>query len=331
MFHSAALKLTVWYLGIIMVLSIGCSLALYHISSQDLHRNATRQVGYFNFLPPKEFRTFSQLRGDQLEQDLDHLRNNLISFNILVLLGGGYLSYVLARRTLRPIEYTLEAQKRFSADASHELRTPLTAMQTEIEVALRDPALNKAKAIELLKSNLEETAKLKSLSEGLLRLATTEQSFDLSKTVGLDKITAEAASRLEKTAKTQKVKLDLSGLAAAKAKGDHASLVDATAVFIDNAIKYSSGGSTVKLASGKRGKTSWISVTDTGEGIAANDLPHIFDRFYQADQSRSKNQAGGYGLGLAIAERIISAHHGHIDVHSALSRGSTFTIVLPTA
>jgi signal transduction histidine kinase len=103
------------------------------------------------------------------------------------------------------------------------------------------------------------------------------------------------------------------------------------AILLDNAIKYSPRNSEVKISSVKHGRTAVISVIDKGEGINSADLPHIFERFYRADSSRSKNKSDGYGLGLAIAQQIASAHRGLIDVKSAPSKGSTFIVHLPLA
>ena len=208
MFHSAAVRLTTWYLAIIMVLSIGTSFALYHVSSNYLEQNASRQTGYLRgLLGAQSASEFAELRQQQLEEDRRQLKGNLIIFNLLVLIGGGAASYGLARRTLRPIEDTLESQIRFTADASHELRTPLTALQTENEVALRNPKLSRPEAIELLKSNLEEAVKLKQLSEGLLTLAHANGDEDLTAQVSIKTMVAKAGDRIAKTAKIKKISI----------------------------------------------------------------------------------------------------------------------------
>src|SRR3989344_196465 len=160
MFRSAPAKLTAGYLAIIMALSIGFSVALYHISSNELARSAQLPVDLYSVVfGPDNTTDINNLRLDQLEKDRSRLKLNLLLFNITVLVIGGGVSYILARRTLVPIEEALEMQKRFTGDASHELRTPLTALQTEIEVALRSHSLTKAETVDILKSNLEEVTK----------------------------------------------------------------------------------------------------------------------------------------------------------------------------
>ena len=331
MFHSAAVRLTLWYLAIIMAVSIMFSGLLYRVSANDLERNVNRQIGYFNnFLGPGDFDNYSTLRRHQLNQDTDHLKANLIIFNLLVLVGGGAASYWLARRTLEPIEAALESQTRFAADASHELRTPLAAIQTENEVALRNPNLNKSQAVSLLRSNLEEIAKLKALSEGLLRLASGGGKIEAPETLHMSEIVSEAVERLSKTAELNRITI-VAKVGDYHVKGDRASLIELFAIFIDNAIKYSPAGSKVSISGSKALRDVRIQIRDRGKGIAADDLPMIFERFYQSDASRSKHAGTGYGLGLAIAKKIADAHGGHIEVNSTAGKGSAFIVHLPSA
>lgn len=331
MFHSAALRLTGWYLAIIMVISLAFSVSLYHVSRQELGRNVNRQIGYFNnLIGPDESGDFGILRQRQLQEDLRHLKADLVIFNVIVLVAGGAASYWLARRTLDPIEEALNAQARFASDASHELRTPLTAIQTENEVALRDKTLSKAQAVSLLKSNLEEIGKLKSLSEGLLKLANRKGAIEKPHPVALKEVTAAAVERYQKAAAAAKIKVK-DQTSQVRVMGDRESLIELIAILLDNAIKYSPPGSTVRLSNTVRGKQVLFKVEDQGRGIKKAELPRIFDRFYRSDSSRHKSGAEGYGLGLAIARNIIEAHHGHIEVSSTPRKGTTFTVFLPAA
>lgn len=330
MFHSAALKLTFWYLAIIMAISLVFSVSLYRVSSDDLGRNVNRQIGYFNdFLGPDESLNYRVLKSNQLAQDRNHLKANLIFFNILVLVGGGLASYWLARRTLQPIEEALANQSRFASDASHELRTPLTAIQTENEVALRDKNLTKSQATALLKSNLEEVAKLKTISEGLLRLANGPGALTDPTPVNLQTAISEAVSRQEKTAQAKKITI-ANKSKPLEAPGDNDSLVELVSILLDNAIKYSPAGSTVQITTQRTNKNVVLKVIDKGIGIDKKDLPRIFERFYRTDSSRSR-ESGGYGLGLAIAKKITEAHNGYIEVNSVPNQGTIFSVFLPAA
>lgn len=331
MFRSAALRLTIGYLAIIMALSIGCSLALYHVSSNELARSAQRPVDLYNvFFGPSSSDEINSLRLQQLDNDRNRLKLNLLLFNVAVLAVGGGVSYFLARRTLGPIEEALETQKRFTGDASHELRTPLTAMQTEIEVALRDSELTKKEAVDLLKSNLEEIAKLKSLSEGLLTLATTGSNDSANERVSVAQIVEAAINQVGKPAAAKKIKIN-SSVNDVQITGSPQQLTNLLAILLDNSIKYSPPNSNVMIKVKTKDRQARISVTDRGQGIAAADLPHIFERFYRADSSRSKNTTQGYGLGLAIAKKIVDLHGGSISVKSTPGKESTFTVCLPLA
>lgn len=331
MFHSAAVRLTLWYLALIMLVSLMFSGLLYRVSSDELERNVNRQVGYFtNFLGPNDFLNYNSLRQRQLDEDRSHLRGSLVLFNVMVLVGGGAASYLLARRTLRPIEDALTSQSRFAADASHELRTPLTAIQTENEVALRNPGLKKDEAVALLKSNLEEVGKLKALSEGLLKLANNSGRVDSPQAVSVSAALEPAISRLSKSASQKRIRIN-NQAQNLKAMGDQESLAELFYTLLDNAIKYSAAGSPVNIRTSRHHKEIAVAFEDKGKGIKAEGLSRIFERFYQADTSRTKQGQGGYGLGLAIARKITEAHGGHIEVRSTVGKGSTFIVRLPAA
>lgn len=326
---SAVVNLTLWYLGLIMILSVGFSLVLYRVSSDELSRGLRRQGAYLNLSRlPAQFDTLQEFRTYQLELELAQVRRNLIFFNLLTLFLGGAASYLLARHTLHPIEEALERQSRFTADASHELRTPLTAMQTETEVALRDPKLTREQAIDLLQSNLEEVGKLRALSDGLLRLAHQNGNDLPQEQINLEHVVAAAVSRVSKSAEHKKVKLQVN-TANAAIRGDLESLTELVVILLDNAIKYSSPNTAVTIKALRQGRVASVIISDQGIGIKASDLPHIFDRFYRADSSRSKLQVDGYGLGLSIAQQIVQLHQGSIDAKSTPNLGTTFTVKFP--
>ncbi|MBX4201321.1 HAMP domain-containing histidine kinase [Candidatus Saccharibacteria bacterium] len=314
-----------------MAISLIFSGLLYKVSAAELEHSVNRQIGYFNnFLTQDDVYKYSIMRQHQLDEDKGRLKTNLVVFNVLVLGAGGIVSYWLARRTLEPIEAALEAQSRFAGDASHELRTPLTAIQAENEVALRNPNLTKSQAVDLLKSNLEEVAKLKSLSDGLLRLANDSGQLDNPQPVKLKDVVTAAADRYQKTAGHKHITLSYKA-ADVSVRGDQDSLVELVAVLVDNAIKYSPPKTKVSISASRQGKDALIKVADQGQGIPSVELAQIFERFYRGDGSRAKDSTGGYGLGLAIAKQIAVLHNGHIDVASTPQKGSTFTVHLPAA
>jgi len=333
-FKSAYLKLTIFYVLIAMAVSIAFSIAIYNISSGEIENSLGRQNRVLRDIPITggniaQLPDFDQLRAQQLTESENNLKSNLFYFNLLILILSTGAGYFLARRTLQPIEEAMEAQNRFTADASHELRTPLTAMRTEIEVNLRDQNLNLSQAKVLLNSNLEEIGKLESLSNALLKLARFQkEGKDILKQVSLEEVVVEAYERVEALANKKSIEFD-NDLKDLHVKGDDKSLVELFVILFDNAIKYSPEKSTISIKMQVRDDKAEVSVSDQGMGIKASDLPYIFNRFYRADTSRSKEKVEGYGLGLSIAKSILELNKGDISVSSHPGKGSKFTVKLP--
>lgn len=330
-FHSAILKLTIFYVLIAMAISVAFSIGLYNISSSEINRGLGRQTRVLRDIPADSLQgnmlpNFEDIRLQQIAESNDHLKNNLIYFNLLILLLSSALSYFLARKTLYPIEKAMESQHRFTADASHELRTPLTAMRTEIEVNLLDKKLGLTDAKRLLQSNLEEIEKLESLSNALLKLARyqDESKIALDK-VSLEEAIVEAYEKVESLASKKSIGFK-NNLKNISIEGEKQSLVELFVILLDNAVKYSPEKSKIFINMKQDKNFTVISIKDQGIGIRATELPHIFDRFYRCDTSRCKEQANGYGLGLSIAKRIVDLHGGTIFANSKAGKGSEFTV-----
>lgn len=268
-------------------------------------------------------RLFSAFRQDQREAVEHNLFITLVYVNILILLGGGVLSYLLARRTLRQIEDSHEAQSRFTSDVSHELRTPLAAMKAELEVAMRDKKLSKDDMRELLESNLEEVDKLTTLSQTLLQLSKLDHGKLEKETIDLGVMTSDVVQRYDKNMKRIKTKTPTKPLKITANKG---SIEELLTILVDNALKYSPEKSIITIRVAREGKQALFEITNEGKGIAPDDLPHIFDRFYRADQSRSTH---GTGLGLSLAKKIVEMLGGELSVSSAIDQDTTFRVLLP--
>lgn len=327
LFTSASLKLTSWYLLILMVISLTFSGILYQLASAELRRGLRAPVGIsINGGLFMENDYARQLRESRYRDGVARLTGNLVVLNVVTLVAGGGVSYFLARRTLQPIHEAMEAQGRFTSDASHELRTPLTVMQSEIEVGLRDNAATKKDYRDLLESNLDEVHRLRELSDRLLQLA-SEQDLPLSLS-RLDDIAIEAISRIVKPAQQKHISV-VNEVGPVNVSANLEALADAITILLDNALKYSPKHTTVTMSSEEKGKHVLLHVRDEGPGIANKDLPHIFDRFYRADLSRSRQHVAGHGLGLSIAQRIVEQHDGQLHVESEVGKGTTFTIHLP--
>ncbi|TXG77669.1 HAMP domain-containing histidine kinase [Patescibacteria group bacterium] len=333
--QSATLRLAGTYLAIIMLLSLAFSVVFYNTSARQLDRQASSQLNeVYRQIDPNNVGRVSQ----ELERYLNaraaegraELLAKLILLNLVALVGGSALSYVLARRSLQPIEEAMDAQTRFVSDASHELRTPLTALQLTNEVALRKPRLTSKESRELIEHNLAEATKLKTLSDGLLGLLKQDGHLLEHTSVSLQAVVGEAMNRIAPTAIEKRISVHDS-VPNIMVKSEEAALVQIVTILLDNAVKYSALKSDIYLESKARAKTAYLSVRDNGVGIKASELPHIFDRFYRADTSRSRQHTEGYGLGLSIARKLADQLGAEITAKSEPDKGSTFTIRLPLA
>lgn len=322
LFHSAALKLTMWYLLILMTISITFSAIIYQISSNELGRGIAPKGREYIY----NLEIFEDLQQQRFEEGRRRLLVNLMTLNLFTLAIGGGASYLLARRTLSPIKEAMDDQGRFTSDASHELRTPLTSMRSEIEIALRDKKLSAPAMRKLLESNLEEVDKLRSLSDRLL-LLTSEKQLALG-SLSLDDVATEALNRVVALAQAKDITIE-NVVGRLNVIGSLDSLADLVTILLDNAIKYSPEKTQITIGSELQGKSAVLYVQDQGKGILASEIPHIFDRFYRADPSRNKQHVDGHGLGLAIAKRIAELHGTKITVTSTPGKGSTFSIKLP--
>lgn len=328
MFQSATLKLTAWYLAIIMAVSLLFSIAIYQINYhevnvrlENLQRGITSQFGTQTL---QSFISGTDLLQVQSDQAALQMLISLLYINIFVLVAGGAGSYFLARRTLRPIEEAHEAQSRFTSDASHELRTPLTAIKAEIEVALRDKVIDPVEARELLESNLEEVDKLIQLSEMLLSLSRLDYDTLTKQKLDLPEVLKAALKPHKSVIK----RFDITTRKNAYVEGDKAAIIELMTILIDNALKYSPERSKISIRMFQRMRTIGFEISNSGPKIDEKALPHIFDRFYRGDTSRTNSTKNGYGLGLAIAKKIIDVHEGDIFVQSAKEK-TTVTFYLP--
>jgi signal transduction histidine kinase len=342
MFKSARIKLTSWYLLIIMLISTSFSVVIYRVLTSELDRvERMQRTRIERGLPGRLGITILPDSSDDLPQFLYldpallaetkiRLATMLVIINFGILAGSATAAYFLAGRTLKPIADMVDQQYRFISDASHELRTPLTSLKSEIEVNLRDKNLTLADARKLLASNLEEANNLQVLSDGLIKLSQYQKGENglAIANISLAAITAEAIGKIVKLAKSKNITI-INKVENVTLEANKPTLTEVFVIFLDNAIKYSPKGTKVTLASAKTDGNILVRISDEGMGISPEDLPHIFDRFYRADKSRTKSNIHGYGLGLSIAKQIIDKHRGTIRVQSKPGAGTTFTLQLP--
>jgi heavy metal sensor kinase len=237
------------------------------------------------------------------------------------------LNEMLAR-----LETSFHRITQFTADASHELRTPISLMRTNAEIALRKPR-NEAEYRTALSQILEESEKVSVLIEQLLDLARADSGFPPVPLVRTN--LSEAMDKAYQKASVLAEAKQLNANEHLPAEpvwilGDPAALERLFLIFLDNAVKYTASGGQIEMHLKAHDGVAEADILDTGIGISADDIPHIFERFYQADRSRPRQQNGS-GLGLAIGRWIAQTHGGSVSVESKLSEGTSFRIRFPLA
>ena len=234
-------------------------------------------------------------------------------------------SYVLSGAVTRPVDRAWQQQKQFLSDASHELKTPLTVILSSAELLEQSAAPEQKQYVDNVRA---ESRRMKRLVEDMLTLSRVERGGEHlpDTTADLSDAAADAALRFEPVAYEAGHTLSYDIAPGLLVRGDSGKLEQAVAVLLDNAIKYAAPGTEVRLDAARQGKNACLWVENEGDPIPADKLPHIFDRFYRADASRT--DGGSFGLGLPIARAIVEAHRGTLRCDSG-GHTTRFTITLP--
>ncbi|MBD2037462.1 ATP-binding protein [Leptolyngbya sp. FACHB-321] len=265
-----------------------------------------------------------------LRESLDRVRLYL-ALGVPVTLGIiGITGWFLGGIAMQPTRRAYDQLQRFTADASHELRAPLAAVLSNAQVGLMSPEDSAQQHLRLEK--IVETAKSMSVLIGnLLFLSRREGALALESLKPVDLVALLRSLIHDQTAQAIAQGLTFTSQLPEQAvtlNADPDLLKQAVTNLLSNAFKYTPSGGNVQLRLSTMSRHAIIQVEDNGIGIPAADLPHIFERFYRVDTARSR-QTGGFGLGLAIAQQIITAHRGRITATSTVEKGSTFQIELP--
>ncbi|GMV09758.1 MAG TPA: ATP-binding protein [Gemmatimonadaceae bacterium] len=231
------------------------------------------------------------------------------------------------------LESSFGALRRFTADASHELKTPLAVMRADVERAMQAQS-HSTEQLVALEEALEQTTRMADLVDSLLTLARADEGrFDLHREpVAMEPLVREVMETAIILGEDAGLQVAMPTVEPLVVMGDRTRLRQLFLNLVTNAIKYTPRGGKVELNLSRHDAQVHFSVKDSGIGIAAADLPFIFERFWRADQVRSRSSGrSGFGLGLAISQWIAQAHGGQLLVQSRLNRGTTFTVVLPVA
>lgn len=265
------------------------------------------------------------------------LRSQAISLSIIYAAAMFALfaaSWLLSSLALKPVEDAWDRQRRFIADASHELKTPLAVILANTQILQKDEGIPED-SMRWVESTSEEASHMSELVTELLELARADEATQ----AGTSNVMAMADIDLSEMVDTATLEFDAVAFERGclletqiepniHVKGDRTWLSRSVRILIDNATKYAEQGSTVDVTLKRDGKHVVYSVHNFGNVIGPQDLDHVFDRFYRSDRARSRSDAGGFGLGLAIAKSIVEAHGGTIGATSSEAKGTTFTIVL---
>jgi two-component system sensor histidine kinase MprB len=225
------------------------------------------------------------------------------------------------QRSRAALDESVRAQRQLVADASHELRTPVTSLRTNIEILLETPDLEPLERREMLRDVVEQSEELSTLVNDLIELARGDEPGQDAEDVRLDRVVAQCLERARRNAPTLHFTADL---VPARLDGVSERLERAVNNLLDNASRHSPARGTIEVHAGPDG----VTVRDHGSGVAEQDLPYLFDRFYRGTNSRGRQ---GSGLGLAIVRQVTEQHGGHATVANAPDGGAVFTLELPAS
>jgi signal transduction histidine kinase len=237
-------------------------------------------------------------------------------------------SWVLAGRSIKPAQRAWDQQSQFIANASHELRAPLTLLRANADYALHDPSVVERERS--LRDIVDECDYMNRLVEDLLLLSRLDAGR-----LGLVTELVQVPDLLEQVTRQVKILAADCGVAvellpsAGQVRADPDRLRQVLLILLDNAMRFTPSGGNIRLESRRHGREVEILVVDTGAGIPAEALPHMFERFYQVPGQPQEGR--GNGLGLSIARSLVEAHHGHIKISSQPGQGTTVQILLPAA
>ena len=240
-----------------------------------------------------------------------------------------FVSYVLSKKTLKPIIESWKKQTEFVQNASHELRTPLTIIQAKQQLLLEKPESKIIDNTEDIGITINETKRLSKLVKELMELANDDSNkLVLNKEkIEIDKLIEEIAEMFKEVAMSQGKTLEIDLNYGKEVLIDESKIHELLFIILDNSMKYTSAGDTVTIRTKEKESKLIIDIEDTGIGISDEAINHIFERFYREDKARTR-ETGGSGLGLSIADSIVQAHGGTIKAMHNKPKGTIFEIRL---
>ena len=274
---------------------------------------------------------------DTYTRDLAIRSQALNSAIIFVVSMGGIfvIAYLLSGWALRPVERAWEDQRRFVSDASHELKTPLAVILANTQILEGDAEVGKG-AMRWVRSTGEEAKHMRQLVEDLLTLARADEQAGngsparpgASETIDITDLVSGCALEFDAVAFERGCAIECDLEDGVSASVNRAALERVVRTLLDNATKYAERGSIVRVALHRDAHRARIDVTNRGDVIPREDLPHLFDRFFRTDRARERSAEGGFGLGLAIAKTLVESWGGKIWATSTEQDGTTFSLTV---
>jgi two-component system sensor histidine kinase CiaH len=308
-----------------------------HPDAQTVRTVTTDKHSYRVLQFPNQNQSSSTIASIGIVRSLEDVKGTLRSLMLDIAVGivaGVIISILaglfLAERALVPIRRSWEKQQRFVADASHELRTPTAVIHAQTELLFRYPTHSIEQESPNIAVILKESKRMGKLVEDLLTLARSDsnQLQIQSSTIALDSLLSEVIDQFRLLADTQEIEIITDLHPPLTLWGDEGRIRQLLIILLDNALKYTPSSGRIEVSGRYQSNSVYISILDTGCGIAEDELPHIFERFYRGDKVRSRTQ-GGTGLGLSIAQWIVDAHGGVIRVHSKVNTGTKVELLFP--
>ena len=332
-FRTARRRLTLLYVATIAAVVAVLSSALYEFHARDVEGIERRSAGTEaeGPLPATEERRPSEVLRVGLEEYLEHLGRSILVADVITVLIGGVLSYLLAARTLQPIKEAVQGEQRFFANAAHDLRTPLAVMRSEAEVALRGGPIDPAEARLLITSSLEEIRRMSAMVEQVLDLArsgSTPLRAGSLRPLDISALAVTTTARIARRAEERDVRLLCDAPGPVLIAGEASALERAVYNILENAIEYTPRGGSVTVGVRREGGDAFLEVADTGIGIPPEDLRHITEPFFRGDKAR-RAHTGGAGLGLTIAKTIMEEHRGSLHASSRPGGGTKISLRFP--
>lgn len=307
----------------------------------DLEKFSPKKVGDLQDIEVqgRYFRTFAfQEDGKivQIVRDTTAEEEMLNTLFLILIIGCSIgslcaigIGFFLAGRALIPIQNSWEKQQQFVSDASHELRTPLAVIQSKTDVLFQSPSATiEEKAVDISTIS-KECRRLSKLVSNLLLLARSDSNqIEMEKkTFELDKLLEEIINPYKEIASYQEKAMILKVERDITFMGDRERIHQMMVILLDNAMKYTNEDGHIQIDCTQTSNSIRIRVKDNGIGVKEEDIPNLFDRFYQGDKARSMSE--GAGLGLSIANWIVEKHYGKISVESKWGEGTCFEVIFP--